>query len=61
MRFVVALLSLIFTAGTDIAAQTANMTPDALVQRGIASYRAGHYANAATDLDAASQALLSQE
>src|SRR6476646_1865330 len=37
------------------------MTPDALVQRGIASYRAGQYANAATDLDAAAHALLSQQ
>ncbi len=61
MRFVVALLSLSLVAGAEIAGQTATMTPDALVQRGVASYRAGQYANAATDLDAAAQALLTQE
>ncbi len=62
MRFIVALLSLtsalVFNA---IAAETANMTPDALAQRGIESYRAGKFADAATDLDAAAQAFLSQE
>ena len=61
VRFVVALLSLTLLSGAEIAGQTANMTPDALVQRGVASYRAGEYANAATDLDAAAKALLSQE
>ena len=61
MRFVVALLFSTLPAWAGIAAQPANMTPDALVQRGIASYRAGQYANAATDLDAAAQALLSQQ
>lgn len=61
MRFVVALFFLTLPAWADLAAQTANMTPDALVQRGIASYRAAHYADAATDLDAAAQALLSQQ
>ena len=61
MRFVVALLSSALITGVQVAAQTATMTPDALVQRGIASYRAGHYSDAATDLDAAAQALLSQE
>jgi hypothetical protein len=61
VRFVVALLSLTLVAGAEIAGQTATMTPDALVQRGVVSYRAGQYANAATDLDAAAQALLSQE
>jgi hypothetical protein len=61
VRFVVALFLSILSAWADVAAQTATMTPDALVQRGIASYRAGHYADAATDLDAAAQALLSQQ
>lgn len=61
MRFVITLLSVTLFAGAGVVAQTANMTPDALLQRGIASYRAGHFADAATDLDAAAQALLSQE
>lgn len=61
MRFTVVLLSMIIALTTGAIAQTASMTPDALVERGIASYRAGNYAAAATDLDAASQALLSQE
>jgi hypothetical protein len=42
-------------------AETASMTPDALLQRGLSSYRAAHYADAATDLNQAAQALLSQE
>lgn len=60
MRFVVAILSSALLTVL-LVAQTATMTPEALVQRGLASYRASHYANAATDLEAASQALLSQE
>jgi len=42
-------------------AETAGMTPDALLQRGLASYRAAHYPDAAADLNQAAQALLSQE
>ena len=60
MRFIVALISLTLIAEA-AAAQTASMTPDALIQRGVASYRSGQYADAATDLEAATQALLSQE
>jgi hypothetical protein len=56
------LLSLCSTFAFDaIAAESAGMTPEALVQRGIANYRVEHYADAATDLNAAAQALLSQE
>ncbi|MGZ5493700.1 MAG: hypothetical protein ACXW3E_09570, partial [Thermoanaerobaculia bacterium] len=42
-------------------AETTGMTPDALLQRGLASYRAAHYPDAAADLNQAAQALLSQE
>lgn len=42
-------------------AEMAGMTPDALLQRGLASYRAAHYPDAANDLNQAAQALLSQE
>ena len=62
MRFIVAFLSLTsLLALSAIGAETSNMTPDALVQRGIESYRAGKTADAATDLEAAAQAFLSQE
>ena len=62
MHFMVALLSIGSLLIANIAvAQTATITPDALTQRGIDSYRAGKYVDAATDLEAAAQALLSQE
>lgn len=44
-----------------LVAQAATVTPDALLQRGIASYRASHYAEAAKDLKEAADAMLSQE
>ncbi|HEV8660426.1 MAG TPA: hypothetical protein VGS96_17615 [Thermoanaerobaculia bacterium] len=40
---------------------TAGLTAEALLQRGIASYRAAHYGDAASDLTAAAQAFLAPE
>ncbi len=62
MRLIAALLSLTSVLVLDtFASQTATLTPDALVQRGIDSYRAGKFSDAATDLDTATHGLLSQE
>ncbi len=44
-----------------VAAQTASVTPDALLQSGIASYRESHFAEAAKDLRAASDAIVTDE
>jgi len=44
-----------------VVAQAPSTAPDALLERGIASYRAAQYADAAKDLKAASDALLSTE
>lgn len=54
-----ALILLLLAATGSHAAQTA--TPDDLLQRGQANYRSGHYAEAVTDLRAASDALLTPE
>src|SRR5438105_258207 len=40
---------------------TAGLSAEALTQRGIASYRAGHYSDAASDLTAAAQGFLAPE
>jgi hypothetical protein len=53
------ILILCFVALTASAAET--MTPEALLQRGMASYRAGRFSDAATDLDAVAKVLLSQD
>ncbi|HSP14692.1 MAG TPA: hypothetical protein VLV78_08065 [Thermoanaerobaculia bacterium] len=60
MRNSAVILALCFAAAVSaFAAET--MTPDALLQRGVASYRAGRDADATADLDAAAKAMLSQE
>ncbi len=62
MRKTVIVLVLCCAAALSAAgAETGSMTPDALLQRGLAGYRAGNYSDAAVDLDAAAKALLSQE
>jgi hypothetical protein len=44
-----------------LAAFAETLPPDALLQRGVASYRAGRFSDAATDLDAVAKTLLSQD
>lgn len=61
MRTNIAILSLTLMVALSASGADNTMTPDALVQRGIASYRAANYAEAARDLSAAAQALLSPE
>ena len=59
MRIQAAALIVALLAAGASAAQSA--TPDDLLQRGQANYRSGHYAEAITDLRAASDALLTPE
>lgn len=63
MRFIVVVLSLTTALALSIfaAETTTKLTPDAQAQRGIESYRAGRFSDAATDLEAAAQTFLSQE
>ena len=62
MRTTIAILLFCSALTVDaMPAETAGITPDALLQRGMASYRAAHHSDAATDLNHAAQALLSQE
>lgn len=62
MRTTVAILSLIsaLLAGS-AQAETVEITAVKLLDRGITSYRAGQFENAASDLKASTQAFLSQE
>jgi hypothetical protein len=61
VRFMALLSLTCLVALNAVGAETSNMTPDALVQRGIESYRSGKMTDAATDLEAAAQGFLSQE
>lgn len=61
MRTTVAILSLISALSGATALAEVEITAAKLLDRGIASYRAGQFENAASDLKAATQAFLSQE
>lgn len=62
MRTTVVILSLISALFADPArAETVEITAVKLLDRGVTSYRAGQFENAASDLKASTQAFLSQE
>ncbi|HEY3055331.1 MAG TPA: hypothetical protein VGK31_05310 [Thermoanaerobaculia bacterium] len=62
MRTTIAILSILSALALSAATpDPAGLTAEALLQRGVASYRAAHYSDAASDLTAAAQAFLAPE
>ncbi|HSP34089.1 MAG TPA: hypothetical protein VLU46_07240 [Thermoanaerobaculia bacterium] len=61
MRTTITVFVCVAAIGAVVVAQTTSLTPDALLQGGIASFRASRYTEAAKDLKEAADAMLSSE